>query len=139
MVDHWQKLYSHIFDGITVLLCLCIYLRDDDCTEFKTYRRAISEKWLSIIDCAVCWIKYCINFIHTLGYWIMYSSMVIDLRKRNVAFVRVMMTFIPHSVPVFCTSLYYSVFFVPYVAVLQPFSLVFSLKGVAYQPVGSDE
>lgn len=55
--------------------------------------------------------------------------MVIDLGKRNAAFVRVMMTFIPHFIPVFCTLLYYSIFCVPYMGLLQPFSLVFSLKG----------
>jgi hypothetical protein len=68
----------------------------------------------------------------------MYNNMVIDLGKRNAAFVRAMMMFIPHIVPVFCTSLYYFILFVPYMALLQPFSLVFSLKGIAYQPVGSD-
>jgi hypothetical protein len=55
--------------------------------------------------------------------------MVIDLGKRNAAFVRVMMMFMPHFVPLFCTLLYYSIFYVPYMALLQPFSLVFSLKG----------
>ena len=50
----------------------------------------------------------------------MCSSMVIGLGKRNAAFVRVMMMFILHTVPVFCTSLYYSIFCVPYMAVLQP-------------------
>jgi hypothetical protein len=40
-----------------------------------------------------------------------------------------MMSFIPHIVPVFCTSLY-SIICVPYMAVLHPFSFVFSLKGI---------
>ena len=48
-----------------------------------------------------------------------------------------MMMFIPHIVPGFCTS-YYSVFCVPYMVLLQPFSSVFSLKGIAYQPMGTD-
>jgi len=26
----------------------------------ETYREIISDKWLFIIDCATCWIKYCI-------------------------------------------------------------------------------
>jgi hypothetical protein len=40
------------------LVCLCIYLPDDDFVEVKTCRRVISDIWLCIIDCAVCWIKY---------------------------------------------------------------------------------
>jgi hypothetical protein len=43
-----------------VLLGLCIYLPDDDLVEVETCRRDISDKLLFIIDCAVCWIKYCI-------------------------------------------------------------------------------
>jgi len=68
----------------------------------------------------------------------MCSSLVIGLGKRNTAFVMIMMMFIPHIVPVFCTSLYYCIFCIRYMAVLQPFSLVFSLKGIAYLTMGSD-
>ena len=68
----------------------------------------------------------------------MCSSLVIGLGKRNAIFVRIVMMFIPHIVPVFCTSLYYSILCVPYMALLQPFSLVFSLKDIAYQPKGTD-
>jgi hypothetical protein len=51
---------------------LCIYLPDDDLVEVETCRRDISDKWLFIIDCAVCWFKYCIiNLLH--GIWIMYK------------------------------------------------------------------
>jgi len=61
--------------------------------------------------------------------------MGIDLGKRNAAFVRVMMTFIPHIVPVFCTLLYYFIFYVPYIAAI---FFGFQFEGYTYQPVGSD-
>jgi len=62
-----------------------------------------------------------------------YSSMVIDLVKRSAAFVSIVMMFIPHIVAVICSSLFYSIFSVPYMAVL-----VFSLKGTAYEQMGTD-
>jgi hypothetical protein len=42
-----------------VIVCLCIYLPDDDLVEVETGNRNISDKWL-FLDCAACWIKYCI-------------------------------------------------------------------------------
>jgi hypothetical protein len=79
MVDHWRKtVFTHLWQNYCIAIPF-IYLHGVDRIEFKTCRRDKSDKWLSIIDCAVCCIKYCTNLIHNLGYWIINSSMVIDL------------------------------------------------------------
>ena len=51
------------------LVCLCIYFPDDDFVDVETCRRVVSDIWLCIIDCAVCWIQYhMINLLHEI--WI---------------------------------------------------------------------
>ena len=49
----------HLLTQFAVLLRLCICRPDDDLVEVKTCRKDISDKWLFIIHCAVCWIKCC--------------------------------------------------------------------------------
>jgi hypothetical protein len=50
-------LHMHIFEEFVVLVCLCIYLPDDDLVDVGTCRRNISDELLFIISCAICWIK----------------------------------------------------------------------------------
>jgi len=38
-----------------------MYLPNDDVVEVGIFRRTIGDKLLFIIDCAVCFIKYCID------------------------------------------------------------------------------
>ena len=42
------------------LLCFCICHHDDDLVEFETCGREMSDKWLFIVYCAVCRLKYSI-------------------------------------------------------------------------------
>jgi hypothetical protein len=48
----------HLLTQFAVLVCLCICRPDDGLAEVKTCRKDISDKWLFIIHCAVCWIKW---------------------------------------------------------------------------------
>jgi hypothetical protein len=52
------EILSKIFDRICLLVCLCIYLSDDDILELETCRRNVSDKWLFITDCTIRCIKY---------------------------------------------------------------------------------
>jgi len=43
-----------------IFACLCIDLPDHDPVEVEACRRNTNDKWLFIIDCAICWIECCI-------------------------------------------------------------------------------
>jgi len=42
-----------------VVVCLCVYLQDDNLVEVETCMRNTNHNRLFFIDCAVCWIIYC--------------------------------------------------------------------------------
>jgi uncharacterized membrane protein len=48
--------------NLPLTLCLCTYLAGDDVLEVEKCVRNVSDKWLFIINCAICWIAYCIIF-----------------------------------------------------------------------------
>jgi len=50
--------------ALSELMCLCIYLPDNELVEVDTCQRDISDKWLFIINCAIYWIAYCMAFKH---------------------------------------------------------------------------
>ena len=65
-----HKIYARTsLTEFSVLVCLFIYLPDDDLVQVETCRGNMYDKLLFITDCAVCWIKYCtVNLLH--GIWI---------------------------------------------------------------------
>jgi hypothetical protein len=53
MHNLWQNLlylYNFVYN-----------LSDEDLVQTETRRRDVSDKWLFVIDCEICWIKNCIN------------------------------------------------------------------------------
>ena len=56
-------------DRIWCFLCFCVCHPDDDLVEVETCGREMSDKWLFIIYCAVCRIKFCIITVaRNVGY-----------------------------------------------------------------------
>ena len=46
-----------------VLVCLCIYLPDDNLAKVEALRWDVSDKWLFINNCAICWEKNTVKFL----------------------------------------------------------------------------
>jgi hypothetical protein len=64
---HKYGKFCQTFTEFAVLVYICIYLPDDDLVKVETCKRNISDKWLFIIDCAICWIKNCTIYCMEYG------------------------------------------------------------------------
>jgi hypothetical protein len=66
----FKSKYAHIRENVLYLYFFVYYRTDDDIVEAETCKGdIISDKWVFIIDCAICWIKSCIfSLLH--GIWI---------------------------------------------------------------------
>ena len=64
-----------------VLVCLFVYLPDDDLVEVETCRRNISDKRLFIIDCAVHCIKH--RTVRNIMYPTVYTHLSLQSRSSS--------------------------------------------------------
>jgi hypothetical protein len=49
--------HAYLWQNLLYLACLLLYLPDDDLTAVEICTRDVSDKWLFIINCAICWNK----------------------------------------------------------------------------------
>ena len=65
--NHIKSKNTSLTEG-TVLVCLCVHFPDYNFVEVETYRKDVSDKWLFITDCAVCFIKHiAVNLLSEIG------------------------------------------------------------------------
>ena len=85
-----------------ILGCLFIYFADDDLVRVETCRGIISDKWLFIIDCANCWIKFCI-IPYVVSSFLCFSSILSFFLSRSLPFLVafILLSFFPYCISLF--------------------------------------